>query len=305
LAKKESTFEIQTIKTGFSEKSWIDVKNMKTIHATIVLYHNDETLLKKAIESFLATELDVKLYLVDNSETDALKCLADIDEGIEYIFNDENLGFGVGHNIALRKSIADGVKYHLVLNPDVYFERGVVEELVEYMDVNEDVANVMPQILYPTGEIQYNCRILPTPMELLIRRFVPFKKFVEKKNRKYELRDSGYNKEMNVPFLHGSFMFLRVSALEELGLFDENIFMYMEDLDLNRRLHSKYRTMFYPKVYIYHVFAKESSSNNRLLVEHLKSSFYYFNKWGWFFDQERKKINKNCIQAINNFKRVK
>jgi GT2 family glycosyltransferase len=278
---------------------------MKNLHATIVLYHNDERVLKKAIESFLATDLDVKLYLVDNSQTDALKYFVDIDERIEYIFNGENLGFGVGHNIALKKSISNGVKYHLILNPDVNFDRGVVEELVEYMDTNEDVANVMPQLLYPNGEIQHNCRILPTPLELFIRRFVPFKKFVKKKNQEYELHASGYNKEMNIPFLHGSFMFLRVSALEELGLFDENIFMYMEDLDLNRRLHSKYRTMFYPKVSVRHIFNRESQRDIKLLLEHIKSSIYYFNKWGWFFDLERKKINYDCIQSIKKFKEIK
>jgi len=272
---------------------------MKTIHATIVLYHNDEALLKKAIESSLATELGVKLYLVDNSKTNALKYLADTDERIEYIFNGKNLGFGAGHNIALKKSIADGAKYHLVLNPDVYFNRGVIEALVEYMDANEDVANVMPQILYPNREIQHNCRLLPTPLELFIRRFVPFKSYVAKKNRVYELHDSSYNKEMNVPFLHGSFMFLRVSALRDVGLFDENIFMYMEDIDLNRRLFTKYRTMFYPRVHIYHVFARDSRSNSKLLFAHIRSSIYYFNKWGWFFDKERQKINKKTLELIS------
>jgi len=69
---------------------------MKTIHASIVMYHNNEPLLKKAIESFLATELDVKLYLVDNSKTDDLKYLATMDERIKYIFNAKNLGFGAG-----------------------------------------------------------------------------------------------------------------------------------------------------------------------------------------------------------------
>jgi len=202
-----------------------------------------------------------------------------------------------GHNITLEKSITKGAKYHLVLNPDVYFDKGVIEALVDYMDTNEDVANVMPQILYPNGDIQHNCRMLPTPLELFIRRFVPFKSYVAKKNRIYELHDSGYNKEMNIPFLHGSFMFLRVSVLKEIGIFDENIFMYMEDLDLNRRLFRKYRTMFYPKVRIYHVFARDSHTNIQLLLTHIKSSIYYFNKWGWFFDRERENINSR-VKAL-------
>jgi len=271
---------------------------MKTIHATIILYHNDEALLKKAIESFLATELEIKLYLIDNSQTNALKYLADVDERIEYIYNSENLGFGVGHNIALKKSIDNGVKYHLVLNPDVYFERGVIEKLVEYMDANEDIANVMPKVFYPDGKVQRLCKMLPTPMELLVRRFIPFDKVIQKMNEKFELHSSGYDKEMNIPYLSGCFMLLRVEHLKDVGLFDDNIFLHMEDLDLNRRLYMKYRTMFYPHVSITHIHAKESHKRRDHLMLHIRSTFYYFNKWGWFFDSDRRKINRELLERI-------
>ena len=86
------------------------------INATIVLYNNDKLLLEKAINSFLNTELEVKIYLIDNSETDELKYLATLDDRIEYSFNGKNLGFGVAHNIALQKSIDDNIEFHLVLN---------------------------------------------------------------------------------------------------------------------------------------------------------------------------------------------
>ena len=270
------------------------------IHATIVLYNNIPILLEKAIDSFLNTQLDIKLYLIDNSETDELKYLADLDERIEYIFNGKNLGFGAAHNIALQKSIDDGVPYHLVLNPDVYFERGVVEELLEYMQNNGDVANVMPQVYYPDGRIQRHCKMLPTPFDLIIRRFFPVKSIINRMNEKFELHLSGYNQVMNIPFLAGNFMLLRTKCLKEVGLFDENIFMYIEDLDLNRRLHEKYKTIFYPNVSIAHVLAQESYKSKKLLLIHIKSTIYYFNKWGWFFDKERKKINTNLDKYINN-----
>ena len=270
------------------------------IHATIVLYNNIPILLEKAIKSFLDTGLDVKLYLIDNSETDALKYLAELDERIEYIFDGANLGFGKAHNIALRKSLENGIDYHLVLNPDVYYEGGVLEELVAYMEKNHDVANMMPKVYYPDGRLQRLCKMLPTPVELIVRRFLPTSSLiVQKINERFELYHSGYNKEMNVPFLSGSFMLLRVKHLREIGLFDENMFMYMEDLDLNRRLHSKYKTIFYPYVKIVHVHAKESYKRKALFLEHIKSTIYYFNKWGWFFDNERRKINKELLERID------
>ena len=268
------------------------------INATIVLYHNDKIALEKAIYSFLNTKLEVQLYLIDNSETDELKYLAAIDNRIEYSFNGRNLGFGIAHNIALQKSINDDIKYHLVLNPDVYYEKDVIEELVEYMDKNTDVANVMPKVYYPNGDLQYLCKMLPTPIDLIIRRFIPFSKIVKKINKRYELHDFGYDKEMNIPNLQGSFMFLRVKHIKDVGLFDENIFMYLEDVDLCRRLHEKYRIMFYPAVSITHVFAKESYNQTSLLIEHIKSTIYYFNKWGWFFDKNRRKVNKELLNRI-------
>ncbi len=99
---------------------------MKQINASIVLYHNKKEQLIKVINSFLNTSIKVKLYLVDNSSNDDLKELKNLDNRIEYIFNNANLGYGTAHNIAMRKSISDGVPYHLVLNPDIYFESGVL-----------------------------------------------------------------------------------------------------------------------------------------------------------------------------------
>lgn len=274
------------------------MRKVVQINGSIVLYKNDEELLKKAINSFLNTNLEVKLYLIDNSPTDDLKYLSTLDNRIEYIFNSKNLGFGKAHNIALKKSLQQGVPYHLVLNPDVYFEKGVIEELMEYMQENNDVANVIPKTFYPDGRLQYLCKLLPTPMELVVRRFIRSDKIIQKINRNYELHDFGYDKILNIPFLSGYFMFLRVEYLKEVGLFDENIFMYMEDTDLNRRLHDKHRTIFYPYVSIIHVHARESYKRKALLIAHIKSTIYYFNKWGWFFDSFRRKKNKEVIKSI-------
>lgn len=266
---------------------------MQQINASIVLYHNKKEQLIKAINSFLNTSLEVKLYLVDNSSNDDLKELKNLDDRIEYIFNNANLGYGTAHNIAMRRSISGCVQYHLVLNPDIYFKAGVLEELFSYMEANQDVGNIIPQIRYPDGDIQHLCKLLPTPTDLILRRFIPLKSWKEKRNKNYELRWTGYNNMMNVPSLSGCFMFLRCQVLKDIGLFDENIFMYLEDTDLNRRIHSKYKTIFYPKVEIVHEYAKESYVSKKLLMFHIKSAIYYFNKWGWIFDRQRDEINQS------------
>ena len=70
------------------------------IIGSIVLYQNDVEELKEAIESFLNTSLNVKLYLIDNSPTNELSKQFS-DPKIEYIFNNGNIGFGAGHNVAI------------------------------------------------------------------------------------------------------------------------------------------------------------------------------------------------------------
>lgn len=272
---------------------------MIEISGSIVLYKNNIKILKEAIKSFLSSDLRVKLYLIDNSPDDSLKILKD-NPHIEYIFNNKNLGFGKAHNIALRKSLEDGIKYHLVLNPDVYFNNGVLPKLYSYMEENLTTGLVMPKVLYPDGNVQYLCKLIPTPADLIFRRFFKFKKAeLEKRNFFYEMKFTGYDKVMEVPYLSGCFMFLRTEALRKVGVFDERIFMYTEDADLTRRIYQKYSTVFYPEVSIYHHFEKGSHKSLKLLFYAIHGNMVYFFKWGWCFDKERKEINKSIIEKYH------
>lgn len=262
---------------------------MFDIVASIVLYNNDKSI-EDAIKSFTNTDLKIKLVLIDNSPTDKLKYLAS-DSRIEYIFNNNNVGFGAGHNIGILKYI-NLCKYYLVLNPDIVFNKGVLEKLCSYIETRKDIGILSPKVLYMDGSLQYLCRKLPTPVDFFAKRLIPslFKKRIES----YEFRDKDYNQTMNVPFISGCFMFIRSEALKKVGLFDEKIFMYTEDIDLSRRINKYYKNIYYPEVFIYHGYARESATNFKLLLIAIKSSLYYFSKWGWFFDKERKTLNMSA-----------
>jgi len=274
-----------------------------TLTASIVTYKNNPDVLRRSIGSFLNSELDVRLFIVDNSPTNELRLLC-TDERIAYIFNHENVGFSKGHNIALRKTMEmDSANYHLVLNPDIYFNGPTLEKLVEFMDQHRDVGLVMPKILNPDGSVQHLCKLLPTPYNLILRRFLKFMKpEIAKHDYFYELRFADYDKIMDVPFLSGCFMFLRTSILKEIGLFDERFFMYVEDTDFTRRVHRHYRTVYFPEVHVYHHYAKGSYKSFRLMLHNSKSAITYFNKWGWFNDAERKSINARILKRHLNGK---
>lgn len=255
---------------------------MYDVTASIVTYKTKISDLKKVVESFFKTNLNVKLYISDNSPTDELrdyfKTLKTLK--IEYTFNNYNGGYGYGHNKVIKKVIGKS-KYHLILNPDIYYKEGVLEELFHYMEDNCQIGNIMPMVKYPNGEIQYLCKRNPKPLDIFLRVFCPIKSIIDKRNYRYEMRDSGYNKIMNVEILSGCFMFIRNEVFEKVGMFDERFFMYFEDFDLNRRIHQKYKTIFYPKIEIIHEHAKEAHKNKKMLMIALKSAITYFNKWGW------------------------
>lgn len=264
--------------------------------ASLVLYHNSTKDVDTIVSCVLNSPID-KLYIIDNSRNDLYRVLELRSDKIRYIHS-ENIGYGGAHNIAIREAMLIGSKYHIVVNPDIYFEEGTIESLTEYMDNNPDVGQIMPKVFYPNGELQYLCKMVPTPMDLIFKRFLP--SFLTNNSLyKFQLRFTGYDKVMNVPYLSGCFMFFRVSALQKVGLFDERFFMYPEDIDITRRMHEKYKTIFYPNVSIVHAHAAASKTNWRMLKIHIVNMIKYFNKWGWIFDNKRKEINKQLLKDLN------
>ncbi len=260
------------------------------ITISVVLYNTLIEEAKRAISSLLATDLNIKIFLVDNSPTDALKELGSLDSRIEYIFTGKNLGYGKANNLIINKVLAQ-TEYHLVMNPDVYFEAGTLDKVYAFMQANEGIGLCMPRVYHYDGTEQKLCKLLPTPKDLIIRRFIPDGDYKDKISRIYNMWDADYEKQMDVPFLSGSFMFMRASVLAEVKGFDERFFLYCEDLDLCRRIGEISRTVYFPGAKIYHGYQKASYLNTKLMLTHSLSAIKYFNKWGWFFDKKRKGIN--------------
>lgn len=269
---------------------------MLKVSASVVIYNPNIEKLSNCIESVFNSQMISKLWIIDNSKASNDSRIVS-NSKIEYIFNNSNLGYGKAHNIAIKKSIDCGYHYHLVLNPDIYFEPDIINKIITFINSNPDVGQLMPKIVYPDGNMQHLCKLLPTPFDLIRRRFLPNIGILKKLNDKYELKFTNYDKIMNVPYLSGCFMFFRTTALKEVGLFDEDFFMYLEDTDITRRIHEKYRTIYFPEVSVCHHYEKGSYKSLKLLRYHLVSAFKYFSKWGFFFDKRRKIFNKRVIKS--------
>ena len=278
------------------------MSNLK-LTASIVLYNTPRSQIDMVLKSVFESGCVEILCIIDNSPSDRWRILENRNEGdskntkIRYIHN-ENLGYGASHNLAMQEAIESGSVYHIVLNPDISFGEEVLSALTNFMEENKEASYVLPKVVYPDGEIQYLCKLLPTPGDLIFRRFLP-KSWGKKRNDRYCLKMSGYDKVINPPCLSGCFMFLRLSVLAENSIFfDEGYFMYCEDFDLMRRLHRVSKTLYFPGVQIIHDHQKESYKNRKMLIAHIKSAVRYFGKFGWWFDRERREMNKKILQEI-------
>lgn len=271
------------------------------ITASIVVYNTNRDELKNCIESMHKNAIK-PIYVSDNSPNDDLRYYCSQFENVEYIYNNGNIGYGAGHNVAIRLAEKLCSDYHLVINSDVYFGEGVISKIIEYMEHSKDVGQLIPNTIYPDGELQDVVRLLPTPIDLVFRRFLPAI-FSKKLDEKFLLKKWKHDTPINVPFHMGCFMFFRMSSLNEIGMFDENIFMYTEDIDITRRMHRKYKTMFWPDVTIVHNHLRGSYKNKRLLKIHIISAIKYFNKWGWLFDMERHLWNKELLKELGYVKK--
>ena len=264
------------------------------LNISIVLYCPNWQQVADLTTVMLQSKYINRVYWIDNSPVEPHE-LPISSKKVEYIFNNKNLGYGAAHNIAIRESIYDDVPFHLVINSDILLKAQDLDTMYQFILQNPEIGSLMPKVLYPNGELQYLCKLLPTPMDVFGRRFLP-KRWIKKRNDKYEMRSSGYDAMMNVPYLSGCFMLLRTKAVQKARLFDERFFMYPEDMDLTRRIHRDYLTVFFPRVSIVHNHEHASYKSWRMLWIHVVNMCRYFNKWGWFADKERDLFNATAIK---------
>lgn len=273
---------------------------MSTVTASVVLYKTPIHQLEQLIGCVEQSSIRPQLFLIDNSPEPS-QLPRPCSPSLIYIRAARNNGYGAGHNIALRK-VLESSRFHFVLNPDIAFGPDELAKMLEFMERNEDVGQLMPKVTYPDGSLQYLCKLIPAPADLFLRRFMvgPLKRLTEPQIRRFELRFTGYNRQMDVPYLSGCFMLFRTAALRKVGLFDERFFMYPEDIDISRRMHANFRTVYYPGATIVHDHARDSYKSLRALLVHMVNLVRYFNKWGWFWDPERARVNRRVLRQFDD-----
>lgn len=258
--------------------------------ASLVLYKEYNATVMNLITSILDSPYVKFLYIIDNSPNKILN-IKRFPNKLIYIHNCRNTGFGTAHNLAIKLAQYHNSAYHLVVNPDIVMSTETIKDMITFLEKNEQAGAVMPKVLNPNGTLQDLCRHYPTPLNLLVRRFIPFKPLRLLINSKFEIKDLPNTTPTEVPIISGCFMLLRKRTLKQCGLFDEKYFMYLEDYDLCRRIRSSsWFIYYYPQASVTHDYLTGSRKSFKLTMYHIRSTFYYFCKWGWLIDNVRKRV---------------
>ncbi|MFO6298788.1 glycosyltransferase [Rahnella selenatireducens] len=265
---------------------------MKII-ASLVLYRHGYDSVKNTLISLLSEDVISKVVIVDNgSHCDWLLELK--ESKVEVIQVKENSGFGAGHNYVFERFFMK-TDFFLICNPDISFRKGEVEKLYDFCNLGAiDLA--IPKIIYPDGSLQFGCKMLPSPYQLFMRRFIPF--FKRKLNYNYELRGADYSRPFFAPSLTGCFMLVGSKVIHDVGFFDTRFFLYLEDVDLSRRISQKYNVSYCPDALVVHEAQRRSYIDKQFLFYHITSAIKYFNKWGWIFDRKKTELNNRCLKTL-------
>ncbi len=249
---------------------------MKQLTISIVNYNAGKYLIScLASLQKLKKEVDFDVYVVDNNSSDDSFDLANEKfPEYEYIKNKENIGFGAAHNLVLKKA---KTPYLLTLNPDCEVPKDTLSFMLRFMDEHENVGLSTCKVVKENGQIDIaSHRGFPTPK-------ASFYYFFLKNDKYYHLSEKDMNSIHEIDSAVGAFMLIRKSVLEKVGYFDEDYFLYAEDIDLCYRIKKAgFKIMYVPDVEIKHVkgissgIKKESSSASLANEETRNKSTKYF-----------------------------
>ena len=221
----------------------------------IIVSYNVKELLKNCLDSLkIATKsINSEVYVVDNASIDSTAGMVKKKfPQVKLIANKKNLGFAKANNQAFKK--ASG-QYLLILNPDTKLMPETITKMISFMQKDKSIGIATCRVELANGSLDRDCRRhFPTPW----RAFTHFSKLAKifKSSKLFDQYYMGYipdDKVHEIDACVGAFMFIRKSALEKVGLFDEDFFFYGEDLDLCWRFKKQgYKIVYMPETKIIH-----------------------------------------------------
>ncbi len=201
---------------------------------------NSRELLLACLESLHGS--DVEVVVLDNaSEDGSVAAVREQFTGVRVIEQRHRAGFGANQNTVIRATTG---RYVFVLNEDTTSEDWGFDRMVAHLDANPRVAALAPRLVYPDGRLQSSAWRFPSPATAALGLLTL---------GRVGILQSGGSETRDVDWAMAAALMVRREALDEVGVFDEEFFIYSEETDLSRRLRDAgWRTQYFPQVTVVH-----------------------------------------------------
>ena len=255
--------------------------------SVIIVSFNVRDLLRQCLFSVkLASEsIDYEIFVIDNnSEDGSVDMIMSEFPEVKLITNTVNCGFSTANNQAIKKSQG---RFVLLLNPDTVVEKDTFSKCIDFMNIHTDAGAIGIRMLNGEGRfLPESKRAFPTPGIAFSKTFGL--SFLFPKSpllNKYYLPQIDILETSLTEVISGAYMFIRREALEKSGLFDDDFFMYGEDIDLSYRLQqTQYNNYYFPLASIVHFKGKSTSRVGYKDILH-------------FYDSMRIYVSKQCAEG--------
>jgi len=224
--------------------------------------------------------LILEIIVVDNASGDGSTGLIRAGfPGVKIISNSRNLGYAKACNQGIKE--AKG-RYVFILNPDTELSGGSLEEVVRFMDENLHIGILGPKLLDKNGKTEFSCRAFPSysaaffSRHSLLTRMFPRGKYANR----YLKTNCPHDVIQEVDWVSGAAMVISKDCLSRIGSFDEEFFMYCEDVDICRRAKMQgWQVFYYPPLALTHIIGGSIKYTSPLAVfRHHASMWRYFKK---------------------------
>ncbi|MGC1513283.1 MAG: glycosyltransferase family 2 protein [Acidimicrobiales bacterium] len=245
--------------------------------AAVVISYNVCGLLLACIDSLRADGVE-QIVVVDNASSDrSVEAVRAHDPLVEVIALDRNVGFAAAANRGVARTTTPFVA---VLNPDLLLDAPVCKVLVETLERDTGLGLVGPLIRTPDGALYPSVRRFPDLVDAAGHAFLHFVWPMNPFSRRYRMLDWDHELPADVDWVAGTFMMARREAWEEIGGFDEGFFMYLEDVDLCRRMHdAAWRVGYEPGASVVHMIGCSTDQTPyRMIAIHHRSLWRYARK---------------------------
>jgi len=270
------------------------LRNAKDLSIIMVSYNTKE-LTKQTLNSISKDknrDFDYEIFIVDNHSQDgSIEMIRHCFPEVKLIVNQKNLGFAKANNIAIKEAAG---KFILLLNSDTFVHDNGLEKSLKYLQTHPKVGALGCKVMLPDGTLDHACkRGFPTPAASFYYLLKLDKSFPNSKRfGAYDLTYLSENETQEVDSLTGAFMMVRKETIEEIGLLDEDYFMYGEDIDWCYRIKQKgWKIIYFPKAVITHYKGGSSKKKKTKLI-------YEFHRSMWLFFKKHYRKDSGIIVTV-------